>query len=164
MKVILIAALSKQTYAIGRKGKLPWHIPLDLKRFNAVTKGHVVVMGRKTYDSLGKPLPNRENWVVTRQKDYRVAEGVTVVGSLNEAFERLKSRGLETLYVLGGGEIYTQALPRADELDVTIVDLPITDGDAFFPKWNAAEFTEVWREDHFENQPPFSFLRLARRN
>ena len=88
---------------------------------------------------------------------------MTVAASLIEALDRLKTRGLEVLYILGGGEIYTQALPMADELDLTLVDLAVTDGDAFFPHWNSVEFKEIGREDHPESIPRFSFVRLQRR-
>src|SRR4030095_12497945 len=101
-----VAAMSKNR-VIGKENKLPWNIPADLQRFKRITLGHPVIMGRKTFDSMGKPLPNRENVVITRQKKLRI-EGVTVVHSLEEALKPYKKLDGE-VFVIGGGEIFTQA-------------------------------------------------------
>ncbi|TCC20358.1 dihydrofolate reductase [Kribbella speibonae] len=140
MTVILIAAVGRNG-VIGRDNDLPWRIREDLQRFKQLTLGHTLVMGRKTYDSIGRPLPGRRTVVVTRQPDWS-ADGVDVTHSLEEA---LKYDG--TLYVAGGGEIYRQALPYADTLELTEVDQS-PDGDVTFPALDPATWTETARDPH----------------
>lgn len=122
--------------AIGKNNQLAWHIPEDLQHFKAITTGGVVVMGRKTFESMGKPLPNRINWVITRDKNWSVA-GVKVAHSLTEALKNASldvknSEKNQSLFIIGGGEIFAQTLPMCDVLEVTRIDLDI-DGDAFYP-------------------------------
>src|SRR3989344_2426813 len=113
MRISLIAAASENN-VIGDHGKIPWDIPEDMKHFRTLTTGKPVIMGRKTYESIGHPLPKRPNIVVTRQKDF-VAAGCEMVSSLDEAIERAGGRGqTEELFVIGGGEIYREALEKAD--------------------------------------------------
>lgn len=123
---------------IGKNGQLPWYLPEDLRRFRAVTVGKPVIMGRKTFESLGKALPDRFNVVVTRQPDYVPPTGVTVRSSLEDALKRCA--GAPETMVIGGGEIYAQALPVADRIYLTVIDEDI-EGDARFP-----EIGEGWQE------------------
>jgi len=131
--MIAIAAMSKNR-VIGVEGRIPWHISEDLKFFKRSTLGHIVVMGRKTYESLGKPLPGRENWVVTRRAEI---PGVRVLRSLEEITEPSDARAV---YVIGGAEIYKALLPRCSEILLTHVDLDAA-GDTWFPEF----------EDEFDN-------------
>ena len=137
--IALIAALDRNR-VIGAQGGIPWRLPDDLKRLRRLTTGHTVVMGRKTYESIGKPLPNRRNVIVTRQRDF-TAPGCEVVPSLEEAL-------FGDVWVLGGGEIYAQALPKAHRMELTFVDTAVPDGDTWFPAWDPREWNEVRREHH----------------
>ncbi|MFI7062188.1 dihydrofolate reductase [Kribbella sp. NPDC050124] len=151
MTVILIAAVGANG-VIGRDNDLPWRIREDLQHFKALTLGHTLVMGRKTYDSIGRPLPGRRTVVVTRQPDW-TAEGVDVVHTLEEA---LKYDG--DLYVAGGGEIYRQALPYADRLELTEVAQSPT-GDVTFPTLTPNTWLETARDPH----DGFAFVSYTRR-
>lgn len=133
MIVSQIAAMSENR-AIGLKGGLPWHIPEDLKFFRDKTRGHPCVMGRKTFDSLGgKPLPGRLNVVITRQKDYRVPDGVEVYPNLEAALEALRPRySGQEVFITGGGEVYSQAMSVTDRIYLTVIHSEF-EGDAFFP-------------------------------
>lgn len=138
-RLVLIAAIARNG-VIGIDNRLPWHLPEDLRRFKELTTGHAVIMGRKTWESLPpkfRPLPGRHNIVVTRNAGYR-AEGATVVHSIEEA--RIAAEG-ELAYVIGGAEIYVQALPLAVRLEITEIDADFA-GDAGFPARDPA----VWRE------------------
>ena len=150
MTVILIAAVGRNG-VIGRDNDLPWRIREDLQRFKRLTLGHTLVMGRKTYDSIGRPLPGRRTVVVTRQPGWS-ADGVNVVHSLDEALEYDG-----TLYVAGGGEIYRQSLPYADHLELTEVDQSPT-GDVTFPAVDPAAWIETAREPH----DGFSFVSFRK--
>ena len=160
MKVSLIAAVSRNR-VIGRDGRLPWHLPEDLKRFKATTLGHPIVMGRKTYESFkppaGRPLPGRTNIVMSRSpRPAGLAPEVEWVPSLDEAIARARSaahlQGELEVFIIGGAEIYRLALPRADRLYLTEIDKDV-EGDAWFPKWDPAEFRLVRKESCAE---PFS--------
>jgi len=150
MTVTLIAAVGRNG-VIGRDNDLPWRIREDLQHFKQLTLGHTLVMGRKTYDSIGRPLPGRRTVVVTRQPDW-TADGVEVVHTLEEA---LKYDG--DLYVAGGGQIYRQSLPYADRLELTEVDQSPT-GDVTFPEINSGDWTETLRDPH----EGFSFVSYRR--
>jgi dihydrofolate reductase len=150
MSIILIAAVG-QNGVIGRDNDLPWRIREDLQRFKQLTLGHTLVMGRKTYDSIGRPLPGRRTVVVTRQPDWS-ADGVAVAHSLDEA---LQYDG--TLYVAGGGDIYRQALAHASHLELTEVDQS-PDGDVTFPSLHPAHWTETARDA----RDGFSFVSYRR--
>ncbi|WP_027877562.1 dihydrofolate reductase [Meiothermus cerbereus] len=157
-KIALVVAMDKNR-AIGRAGALPWHLPDDLKHFKALTLGKTVLMGRKTFQSIGRPLPKRRNVVLTKDPSFG-AEGVEVVHSLDDAL--LLD---EEIMVIGGGEVYALFLPLATHLHLTLVDTAIPDADTFFPEWNPAE----WRETHREFHPAderhlfaFSFVDLER--
>ena len=142
-RIILIAALSRNGI-IGRDGRMPWHLSEDLKRFKRLTLGHPVVMGRKTFESIGKPLPGRDNIVVTRSREF-AAPGCRVAGSLAQALAA--ADGATEVFVIGGGEIYALALPLADRLELTEVDAEI-EGDARFPAFVRGEWRETAREPH----------------
>ncbi len=150
MSMILIAAVGANG-VIGRDNNLPWRIREDLQRFKRLTLGHTLVMGRKTYDSIGRPLPGRRTVVVTRQQDWS-AEGVEVVHTLEEAF---KADG--DIYVAGGGEVYRQALPYADRLELTEV-AQSPDGDVTFPAFDRSAWTETARDPY----DGFTFVTYAR--
>jgi dihydrofolate reductase len=143
--VSLLAAVARNG-VIGRDNGLPWHLPDDLKRFKSLTLGHPVIMGRKTYESIiertGKPLPGRENIVVTRQAGY-VAAGCRVVHSLEAALSAAAQPG--DIFVIGGEEIFALALPLAGRLDMTEIDADV-EGDAVFPDYDRSEWREVRRE------------------
>jgi dihydrofolate reductase len=145
MNVALIAAAARNG-VIGRNNKLPWHLPQDLQYFKSVTLGKPVIMGRKTYESIGRPLPGRENIVVTRQSDWRPPTGMIRAGSLHEALDaaRLvllaKGKAESEIMVMGGGEVYRNSLPLARRVYLTRVDLD-PEGDAYFPELPA----EDWR-------------------
>jgi len=141
MTVTIIAALSRNS-VIGRDNRLPWRIPEDLKRFKALTIGHPVIMGRRTHESLGRPLPGRDNIVITRSKDY-AAPGCRVVYTLDEALAACGGAG--EVFVIGGAEIYALALPLADRLQFTEVDGDI-EGDARFPAFERSAWRETARE------------------
>lgn len=135
MKIALIAAMSKNR-VIGINNDLPWHLPDDMKYFMEATKGHIVIMGRKNYDSLPKkfkPLPNRTNVVLTRQIGYRI-EGCTVFNNIQDAYGFAGSRGENELFVTGGGQIYQMAIQQADIIYLTEIHAEIGHGDVFFPK------------------------------
>ena len=156
MKITLIVAID-EARAIGRGGKLPWRLPDDLKRFKALTLGKTVLMGRKTFESIGRPLPQRRNLVLTRDSSF-AATGLEVVHNLQDALE-------DDLVVIGGGEIYALTLPIATTLELTLVQTVIPDADAFFPAWDSAAFLEVRREHHAADERhahAFDFVTLER--
>lgn len=159
--VTIIAAIAENN-ALGKNNQLIWHLPADLKRFKKTTLNHVVIMGRKTFESLGKPLPNRTNILITRDKNYK-AEGCVVVNSLKEALETAAKED-ENPFILGGAEIYKQALPFTDKLDVTFVHHQF-DADVFFPKIDKKIWKETSREDFKadeNNKYDFSFVTFER--
>lgn len=141
--ISIIVAVAKNG-VIGGENKLLWHISDDLKRFKAITSGHGVVMGRKTFESLGRPLPNRRNVVISRNADF-VASGADVVGSLNAAVSLFDPN--DETFVIGGGEIYRQAMLVADKLYITEVDKDY-EGDTFFPCVDKDVWKEILREPH----------------
>ena len=149
-KISVIVAVRKQDNAIGKKtGELLFRISDDLKRFKILTTGHPIIMGRKTFESIGKPLPDRTNIIVTRNTDYRV-EGCLVAQTLEDAIKK----GGETdneVFVIGGGEIYKQALPYADKLYLTVVD-GAAEGNVFFPEWKNDFTKEISREERFDEK------------
>lgn len=144
----IIAAVAKNN-ALGKNNDLIWRLPADLKRFKKVTLGHHIIMGRKTFESLGKPLPNRTTIIITRNKNYRV-DNCIVVNSLEKAIEA--ARGDANPYILGGGEIYKEALDFADFLDLTLVHHSFEDADTFFPKIDLEKWKEIKREDFKADQ------------
>lgn len=153
MKLALMAAMA-DNLTVGINNALPWHLPEDLKYFKRTTSGKAIIMGRKTYESIGRPLPNRTNIVITRNPDFQ-AEGVRIVSSLDEAIELAESvneiNGVEEVMVIGGAAIYELALPKADRLYLTHVHANV-DGDAFFPKVDFKQYQEVSRDDYFADE------------
>ena len=156
MGIAIIAAMSRNR-VIGREGAIPWHIPADLRRFRELTLGHTVIMGRKTFEAIGRPLAGRRNVVVTGQQDY-AREDTLVVHSLTEAIESSDPAG--ELFICGGSEIYKQALPLCTKIYLTIVELDV-EGDTYFPPVPADDFRELSRETISES-PPAQFTIFER--
>jgi len=153
VKLALIAAVGHRR-AIGRDGKLPWHIPEDLKRFKRLTTGHAVLMGRGTWESLGRPLPGRRNVVLSSSP----VAGIESYASIDESLRALASA--EKVFVIGGGTLYAQLIDRADELYLTLVDRDV-EADTFFPPFEhllGTVFREAAREHHTE----FDFVDYVR--
>ena len=142
-RIALIAAVARNG-VIGDRNRLPWHLPPDLRRFRELTMGHSIIMGRKTWESIGKPLPGRQNIVVSRQRDFR-ASGAQVAASLEDAI-RLADL-LEPVFVIGGESLYREALPLAQLLYITELDRDY-EGDARFPAFAREPWTETSRETH----------------
>ena len=163
MKLSLIAAVARNG-AIGRDNELLWKEPLDQKHFAATTKGHVVIMGRRTWQSLPprfRPLPARRNIVVTRDASFD-APGAEIASSLQGAIDLLP--GDAHAFIIGGAQLYAQALPLVDELVLTEIDADLH-GDTHFPPWDRTAFAEVVRENHLDAQHrPFAFVTYRRRN
>lgn len=167
MKKSLIVALS-QNHVIGRNNKLPWYLPNDLKYFKQVTMGMPIVMGRKTYESIGKPLPGRTNIIVTRNQEWS-ADGVRTVHSLEEAFALAESiaeiDGRSELMIIGGDQIYKAALPLVDRMYLTEVHAHV-EGDAYFPTFDKDEWNIVGCENFDAVDPnpyDYSFVVLDRK-
>lgn len=161
MRVSLVAAVARGG-VIGRDGGIPWRLPEDVERFKSLTTGHPVVMGRRTWDSLPnrfRPLPRRRNVVVTRNVGWR-ADGAERAGSVEEALALLADE--EQVFVIGGAEVYRAALPHADELALTEIDLD-AEGDTFFPEWDRSAYEETEREDHVSaDGTRFAFVTYRR--
>jgi len=159
--ITIIAAVAKNN-ALGKNNKLIWYLPADLKRFKKVTLNHHIIMGRKTYESLGKPLPNRTNIIITRSKNY-TAKGCIVVNSLPKAIEAAKSD--KNPFILGGANIYKQAILIADKLDITFIHHHF-EADVFFPKIDTTIWKETAREDYTadaKNKYNYSFVTFKRK-
>jgi dihydrofolate reductase len=148
MIISLIAALTKN-HVIGKNNDLPWHLPDDMKYFMQTTKAHHVIMGRKNYESIPekfRPLPNRTNLVVTRQKDFS-APGCKIVNTLEEGIESAYAAGEKELFIIGGSEIYALGMPYANQLYLTEIEARL-DGDTYFPSFNKNEWREQSRTHH----------------
>lgn len=159
-KVSIIAAISENR-GIGKNNKLLWHIPQDLSRFKKITLGHPVIMGRTTFESLGKPLPERDNIIVTRDLNYQ-AQGCIICHSIEEALKVAEKKDREEIFVIGGGQIYQQAIKYADKLYLTIVSGNF-EADTFFPDYS--EFKkETFKEEGTYNQYKYTFIELIRDN
>jgi len=141
--LILIAAIA-ENFALGKDNDLIWHLPDDFKRFKQLTSGHYIIMGRKTFESFPKPLPNRTHVIITRQKDY-VAEGCLVVASMEEALAILPKN--EDAFIIGGGEIYQLALPFANKMELTKVHTSL-EADTFFPLFAMEDWMLTTEEYH----------------
>jgi dihydrofolate reductase len=153
--IILIAAAAENN-ALGKDNDLLWHLPDDFKRFKQLTSGHYIIMGRKTFESFPKPLPNRTHVIITRQKKY-TAEGCIIVSSLKEAIEVCPKN--EDVFVIGGGEIYSQAISIADVIELTRVNTTL-EADTFFPeidpsKWRLND--EIFHPKDEKHQYAFTF-------
>jgi dihydrofolate reductase len=162
MTISLIAAASENN-VIGKDGTLPWHLPNDLKRFRSLTTGHPIIMGRRTFESIGHPLPQRHNIVVTHRRDLALPE-CEVVGSLEDAIASAKRDKSEEIFIIGGGTLYKEALPFADRIHLTRVHATV-DGDTFFPELPETEWREAEREPHEaddEHVYAYTFLTYER--
>lgn len=160
----IIMAAKALNNVIGKDNDLIWHLPADLKFFKKTTLGHTLIMGRKTFESLGNPLPQRESWIITRNKNY-IASGVTTFNSLDSALERAEKKGLESVFILGGGEIYSQSINIADKLIITEVHEEF-DGDTYFPEIDMNVWEETQREEHKadeKNKFNFAFVQYERK-
>jgi dihydrofolate reductase len=163
MKKCIIVAIADNN-AIGKDNALLWHISEDLKFFRSTTVGCPVIMGRKTYESIGRPLPKRLNIIVSR-KGYDAPEGVVVVDSIEKGYEVAKEQGAEKYFVIGGGQIYAQAMKLADEMVITHVHTVIEDADTYFPAidpsiWQVAERSELKTDP--ESGYTFEFVKYIR--
>lgn len=161
MTITLIAAIAKDN-ALGKDNDLIWHLPEDLKRFKKTTSGHHIIMGRKTFESIGKPLPNRTTVIITRNDNYK-AEGCLVVHSLDAALAISETE--KEVFIIGGAQIYKEAIEIADKLDITEVHESF-EADVYFPNINIAVWNEVKREDFkpdAKNKHPFSFVSYKRK-
>ena len=168
MKVSLIAAMA-QNRVIGKENDLPWHLPDDFAYFKQKTGGHVIIMGRKSFEALGKPLPKRTNIVITRQTDFR-AEGITVVPSLEAALDVARPVEAQAenpeIFVIGGAEIYALALPVADQIYLTEVQKTY-DGDTRFPEFDKSVWDETSRHHHpadDRHETAFDFVVYERKS
>lgn len=155
--VALVVAMDKLG-AIGRAGDLPWHLPDDLKHFKQLTLGHPLLMGRRTFESIGRPLPQRRNLVLTRNEDWQ-APGTERVASLEQALQI--SCGSPWLMVIGGGELYRLALPHAQRIHLCAVDAEIADADTWFAEFDRSQWREMARRDHpADERHQYSFAQL----
>ncbi|QYJ83278.1 MULTISPECIES: type 3 dihydrofolate reductase [Shewanella] len=159
MKIAMIAAMANNR-VIGKDNQMPWHLPEDLRHFKQMTLGKPVVMGRKTFESIGRPLPGRHNLVVSRQEDL-VIEGVTCVTSFEQAKELVQ--GCEELVVIGGGQLYAELLPQADRLYLTEINLDV-EGDTHFPEWDDGSWQLLDSESHINDKGlEYRFINLAKK-
>lgn len=159
--ILSIVVAASENNAIGKNNELLWHLPADLKFFKQLTTGHTIIMGRKTYESIGKPLPNRRSIVISRNKDYKI-EGAEVVSSIEEAIELCNNE--EEAFLIGGAEIYKYALHLTNRIYFTKVR-GIFDADAFFPELHNSEWTIVNQIDFSadeKNQFDYSFVEYNR--
>ncbi|WP_342360840.1 dihydrofolate reductase [Terrarubrum flagellatum] len=166
--IVLVAAMGRNR-VIGRDNAMPWRLPTDLKRYRALTMGKPMVMGRKTFLSIGRVLPGRESIVLTRDASFAPPAGVHVVATLDEALalgaERAVAMGADEIIIAGGGEVYAQTIGMADRLHITEVDAT-PEGDAVFPIIDPALFREIHRESHSLAPPDahaFTFVDYARK-
>jgi dihydrofolate reductase len=157
--ISMIVARSRN-HVIGRDNQMPWKISADLQFFKRVTMGHPVIMGRKTWESIGRPLPGRRNIVVSRNASYQ-ATGGELVGSLDEALKSLTE--FPRVFVIGGEQLFTQAFPKADRLYITEIDMDVEGGDTFFEVPNESDWKEVERTPGSEGDITFSFITLERK-
>ena len=160
--ITIVVAMGKNR-EIGVDNQLLWHLPKDLKHFKELTSGHPIIMGRKTYESIGKPLPNRTNIVISRKNDW-FEEGILIVGSIKEALKFAKKID-ENVFVIGGGTIYEQTIDLADQLEITLVDATLN-ADTYFPKidekiWQKTQ--ETWHEKDEKNQYDFCFQTFTKK-
>lgn len=162
--ILSIVVAAAENNAIGKNNQLLWHLPADLKFFKQLTTGHTIIMGRKTYESIGKPLPNRRSIVISRNKDYKI-EGAEVVSSVEEAIKLCKYE--EEAFLIGGAEIYKYALPLTNRIYLTRVHTIMKDADAFFPQLNDEDWrtiSQIKHESDEKNPYSYSIIVLDRIN
>jgi dihydrofolate reductase len=160
-QVSIIVAISANN-AIGKNNQLLWHLPADLKHFKEITSGHTIIMGRKTYDSIGRPLPNRRNIVITRKTDLQI-ENVEIVNSLQDAISLCETE--DEVFIIGGAEIYKNSISIANRIYLTTVHQEY-EADVFFPELNKDEWLETYQEHHAadeKNSVAYSFSTLERK-
>ena len=159
MEIVLIAAVGENG-EMGRNNELLWHLPGDLPRFKEITMGSPIIMGRKTYDSIGRALPGRLNIVLTANSDWQ-ATGVSVANSIEAALELAKVNNSEKIFVIGGGQIYKLFLAYATSLEMTeVADSPVAD--TFFPNFSGGEFKEIKRQRINDTNPSFDYVSYQR--
>ena len=158
MEIFLIAAVDKNL-AIGKNGKIPWHIKEDLQFFQKNTLNTAMIMGRSTFDSIGKPLPNRKNIVMTNSPTNR--EGVIEVCDIESAIKEAKKDSTK-ISIIGGQSIYKEFMPLANKLLITEIDIVVERADTFFPAWDKKEWTEQSRINSMENGIEYSFVEYLR--
>ena len=156
MKISIIVAMAENR-AIGKDNQLLWHNSADLKRFKKITMGHPIIMGRKTFESIGKVLPGRQNIIITNQKDYQV-EGGSVCHNAEAALQCCDNA--EEVFIIGGAQIYQMFLPLADRIYLTLIHQAYPDADTFFPEFDEDDFQEISHERHEGN---YSYLVLNRK-
>jgi dihydrofolate reductase len=164
MTLSFIVAVSENN-AIGRDNNLPWSLPEDLKFFKRTTMGKPVVMGRKTFEALGRPLPGRLNIVLSHQKDLQLPDGVMLFDNVQDAVKYLENEQTEEAFIIGGGVIFGLALPLADKLYITRVHAQIPDADAFFPDIDHTHWKLTWEENHAADEKhlyAFTFQQYER--
>jgi dihydrofolate reductase len=162
LKLSLIVAVAENN-VIGHNNQLIWHLPNDLKQFRRLTTGHCIIMGRKTFDSIGKPLPNRTSIIISRNADFQI-ENCFTVNSLEKAIEKAQELENEETFIIGGAEIYRLSLPLVDKIYLTEVHYPF-EGDTFFPEIDKTIWQEIHREDFQtdeKHQYQYSFVELER--
>jgi dihydrofolate reductase len=157
--ISMIVARSRN-HVIGRDNQMPWKISADLQFFKRVTMGHPVIMGRKTWESIGRPLPGRRNIVISRNADYQ-ATGAELAGSLDEALNQLGE--FSRIFVIGGEQLFKQAFPKADRLYITEIEMDVEGGDTFFEIPNPSDWKEIERNSGSENDIHFHFVTLERK-
>ncbi|MAE42886.1 type 3 dihydrofolate reductase [Candidatus Woesearchaeota archaeon] len=161
MTISFVVAMGRNK-VIGSNNSLPWNMPADMKHFKKLTLGKPIIMGRKTYETIGKPLPNRKNIIITRDQDYK-AEGCIVAHSIEESLQ--SAENAEEVMVIGGAQIYKEFLPKANRIYLTIIDHDF-EGDTHFPEYNEEEWQEIEREEHKadeENKYDYVFVTLERK-
>ena len=164
MILSLIVAVSENN-AIGRHNTLPWYLPEDLKFFKRTTIGKPIIMGRKTYESLGQPLPGRLNIILTRRENLAVPEGVLVYNDINTAIERLNKENDEECFIIGGGQVFETTIEYIDRMYITRVHTTIPDADAFFPEIDHTHWKLTWEEKHYADEQhkyDFTFQKYDR--
>jgi dihydrofolate reductase len=161
--MLTIIAAASENNALGKDNQLLWHLPEDFKRFKTLTSGHYIIMGRKTFESFPKPLPNRTHIIITRQLDYTAPEGCIVVPSFEKAIELCPKN--EETFVIGGGEIYQQSLELVNKIDITRVHISL-EADTFFPAIDTTKWKLVFEEFHPKDEKhdyDFTFLTYVKR-
>jgi dihydrofolate reductase len=159
-----IVAMSENR-VIGDHNQLPWHLPADLRHFKTLTKGHPILMGRKTFESIGRPLPNRTNIVITSNPEFKTP-GCIVVNSIDEAIQHAKQNDNKEIFIIGGANVYQQCMSSVSRIYLTIVHEEF-EGDAFFPELNMNEWIEMESNTHAaddENEYSYTFLTLERKH
>lgn len=151
--ISLICAMAKNR-VIGKDNKMPWHLPADLKHFKAISMAKPIVMGRKTFESIGRPLPGRQNMIISRNSDY-IVEGCDVVNSIDTAIELLT--GSDEIMIIGGGFLYSQMIEKANKLYLTLIDLDVV-GDTYFPEYEHLELVQISTENHLkDDKNPYNY-------